>query len=69
MPSRNKFERHGDEIYISRDAWDQIAMTTYREDYYEELTSVTWTANRGYLTNNRLGLVLKMIKLCATSTK
>ena len=51
MPSKNKFERYGEDIHISRDTWEQIAMTTYRDDYYDEITSVTWTANKGYLVN------------------
>lgn len=61
MPSKNTFERYGDEIHIFRDSWDQVAMTTYREDYYEELTSVTWTATPKYLTNNKLGLLHRYI--------
>ena len=47
MPSKNRFTLNGNEIHIFRENWPQIAMTTYREDYYEELTSVTWTENNG----------------------
>jgi len=61
MPSKNKFERYGEDIHISRDTWEQIAMTTYRDDYYDEITSVTWTANKGYLVNRKLGLLHRYI--------
>lgn len=61
MPSKNRFERFEDEIHIFRDAWNQAAMTTFREDYYDELTSVTWTANNGYLFNRKLGLLHRYI--------
>lgn len=61
MPSKNKFTVHGDVIHISRDEWNKLASTTYREDYFEELTSVTWTENRGYLTNGKFGLLHRYI--------
>lgn len=54
MESKNIFSVHGDDIYISKDGWDKIAFTTYREDYYDELTSVTWTKNGEYLYSSKL---------------
>lgn len=44
--SKNKFEIINDEIYISKEGWPLIGLTTYREDYYEELTSKTWTLTK-----------------------
>lgn len=61
MPSKNTFERINDDIYIYRDGWKSVALVTYREDYYDELTSVTWTANKGYLSNRNLGLLHRYI--------
>ena len=61
MPSKNTFSRCGDEIHICREGWDAMALVTYREDYYDELTSVTWTENRGYLTNGKLGALHRYI--------
>lgn len=61
MPSKNTFSRHGDEIHIFREEWDAVALTTYREDYFDELTSVTWTESRGYLTNGKLGALHRYI--------
>lgn len=37
--SKNTFEMHGDLNYIMRDERDQIALVTYREDYYKELST------------------------------
>lgn len=61
MPSKNKFSIHGEEIHISRDDWNKLASTTYREDYFDELTSVTWTETRGYITNGKFGLLHRYI--------
>ena len=61
MPSKNRFECFEGEIHIFRDTWNQAAMTTFCEDYYDELTSVTWTANNGYLFDRRLGLLHRYI--------
>ena len=63
--SKNKFEIINDEIHISKEGWPLIGLTTYREDYYEELTSKTWTLtkansetdDKGYLSNKTLGLL------------
>ena len=38
-----------------REGWKRLAFATYREDYYEELTSHTWTLSNGYPTNATLG--------------
>lgn len=61
MASKNKFTVHDDEIHISRDGWKELAFATYREDYFEELSSVTWTENKGYLKNNKFGLLHRYI--------
>lgn len=52
--SLNKFEIVGNDVQISRESWSKMAFTTYRDDYYDELTSVTWTLTAsGYLTNGK----------------
>lgn len=61
MASLNRFSRHDDEVEIFRDEWDRVAFTTYREDYYEELTSATWTESKGYLVNGKLGALHRYI--------
>jgi uncharacterized protein YbaR (Trm112 family) len=53
--SKNKFNIHGDIISIMREGWEQMAFATYREDYYEELSTHTWTLSNGYPTNATLG--------------
>lgn len=53
--SKNTFEIHGDTIHIMRDEWDQIAFATYREDYYKEISTHTWSLSNGYPSNTTLG--------------
>ena len=54
--SKNKFTIVNDTIYISRPEWDFMACATVREDYLEEIQSVTWGLNNGrYLYNSKLG--------------
>lgn len=40
---------------IYRAGWKQVATTTIRPDYEDELKNATWTINKGYLTNGKLG--------------
>lgn len=40
---RNRFEIHGDKIFISHEKWNFIASATVRDDYIDEIQSVTWT--------------------------
>lgn len=61
MPSKNTFTRSGEEIHIMREGWPKVAIVTYRDDYYDELTSATWTESHGYLTNSKLGLLHRYI--------
>ena len=55
--SKNKFDIVNNEVHIYRDEWSKIALTTYREDYYEELSSKTWSltnsnnVEKSYLKN------------------
>lgn len=54
--SKNSFSVHGDTIYINGEDWNSLGMATYREDYYDELTTHTWRRDdKGYLTNQSLG--------------
>lgn len=57
--SLNTFELNDrNEIFISRDSWKRRAITSYREDYYNELCSLTWTKNNGYLIHKSSGRML-----------
>ena len=52
----NRFEVFGDDISIHRDGWPCVAMCTYREDYWEELTSHVWSMDKKrYPKNKTLG--------------
>lgn len=53
--SKNTFSVHGDTVFISRSGWERIAQATYREDYYEELSTHTWGIKNGYPNNDNLG--------------
>ena len=53
--SKNTFSVQGNTIDIMRQGWDGIALATYREDYYKELTSHTWGIKNGYPNNDTLG--------------
>ena len=53
--SKNTFSINGDRISISHPDWDFIATASIRDDYAEELQSVTWSKNGEYLYNQKLG--------------
>lgn len=53
--SKNTFSLNGDVISISHPDWDFIAHATIRDDYLEEIQSVTWSKNGNYLYNQKLG--------------
>ena len=54
--SKNTFNVSGNIISITRPEWDFLAFATVREDYLEEIQSVTWRLNNDrYLYNDRLG--------------
>lgn len=56
MPqSKNSFSVSGDTIYIGRDGWTSLALATYRDDYYPELTTHSWYLKDGYPANTALG--------------
>jgi hypothetical protein len=67
LPSRNTFEKHKDTIFINREGWERLGFATYREDYYDELTNVTWTKKKSsnstnsYLFNTQLGLLHRYV--------
>lgn len=56
--SKNTFEVQGDTIYIKHPEWDFIATATVREDYLDEIQSVTWTYTNGYLRSSKLNQYL-----------
>ena len=53
--SRNIFNVEGDTVFISRLEWEEVALATYREDYYPEMSSHTWGIKNGYPCNQKLG--------------
>ena len=59
--SLDKFQVIGSDVHISREKWDKIALTTFREDYYAELTSRTWTLSKDYLVNKKFGSLHRYI--------
>ena len=54
--SKNRFEVTGDTITIMREGWNSVALATFREDYYNELTSHTWGLSKGYPSNTTLAV-------------
>ena len=63
MPKRNPciFERNNGDIVIRRPDRKEIMFTTFREDYWDELTSQTWRLEKGYPTCSKLGLLHRYI--------
>lgn len=53
--SKNKFEIYGDIITIKHPEWDFLAHASIRDDYIDEIQSVTWSKNGEYLYNKKLG--------------
>ena len=53
--TKNTFDISEDIVNIHRQEWEHIASASIREDYKEELCSVTWSINNGYLYNKKLG--------------
>lgn len=52
----NRFEVNNDTVTIYRDGWDCLAYCTYREDYWNELTSHVWRMDDNhYPINQSLG--------------
>lgn len=61
MSSKNTFMQNGDILTISREGWDIRPVATFREDYIDEMKSVTWGVNNGYLYNRKLGYLHRYI--------
>lgn len=56
--SKNTFEINGDRVTIRHLDWDFLAFATIRDDYAEELQSVTWSKNGEYLYSSKLKIYL-----------
>lgn len=61
MASKNTFEVYDDVVHVFRKEWEKIAFASFREDYYPELSSVTWSVNGEYLHNAKLGYLHRYI--------
>jgi hypothetical protein len=55
MASKNTFLIIGDEITINNQNWDKPSIATIRDDYIDEIQSVTWPKNGDYLYNKAYG--------------
>lgn len=58
MPKRKEIRIHEDTIEIIQEGWTQLAFATYREDYFDELTNLSWHLSKGYLYNSKLRISL-----------
>lgn len=56
--SKNIFKIDGDTITISHPDGDFTATASLREDYKEEIQSVTWSKNGSYIYSQKLGVYL-----------
>ncbi len=54
MKSKVKYEVHGDILHLFNPEWESVAFATLRDDYAEEIQSVTWTKNGNYLYSSKL---------------
>ncbi len=53
--SKNSFNYYGNELTISKEEWNFLVVVTIRDDYIDELKSVTWWLNGKYPYNSKLG--------------
>lgn len=56
--SKNTFEIDGDRVVIKHPDWDFIALASIKDEYVEELQSVTWSKKGRYLYSQKLGIYL-----------
>lgn len=56
--SKNTFEINGDRVTISHPNWDFWAFASIKDEYAEEMQSVTWSKNGEYLYSSKLGMYL-----------
>ena len=56
--SKNKFDVRGDRVYITHEKWNFVATASLKDEYVEELMSVTWTKNNDYLYSSKLNTYL-----------
>ena len=52
--SKNTFEINDNRVLISHPDWDFVASASIKEEYAEELQSVTWSKNGEYLYSSKL---------------
>lgn len=56
--SINHFDVSGDMLYIKHEKWGFVALATVRDDYIDEITSVTWSKKGKYLYCGTLDIYL-----------
>lgn len=56
--SKNKFDIKCDRVYITHAKWNFTAVASIKDEYAEELMSVTWTKNGEYLYSSKLSTYL-----------
>ena len=52
--SKNKFDVINNEIHITREGWSLIGITTYREDYFIELTSYNTAKGQAFDVDSKI---------------
>ncbi len=55
---KNRFDRNDDIVLISHPEWGFVASASIRDDYAEELQSVSWSQKGNYLYSSKLGMYL-----------
>ena len=55
MRDKVKINVDGNTATLYKPSWDKVATVTVREDYIDELKSITWTKNNNYLHNKKYG--------------
>lgn len=54
----NIFTISGDTVSIFRPGWESVAYASIKDDYVEELLSLNWVINNGYLYSSKKKMYL-----------
>lgn len=61
MASKNKFQISGNQIYIQNSRWSKLAVASIRDDYIDEIQSVTWGKSGEYVHSKQFGYLHRYI--------